>query len=268
MDNNCQINKKEKKMAGHKKIAVLVDGVEFESIGKAAEYLEVVPALVSFALRKKTYNVKGFRVEYKNPEDAASSKSYRIPVLVTNPVTGTQHNFESCVAAARFIGADSTTVAAALRRNSSMVKGYKIEKGTEILSSKHTGGKVTNLLATKRGVKVVASNGTSFKSIKQSAAYLNMPSWELVHALRKDGEFRKNGVIYTAVDPARVRNMKPKEEIAVVETITPEAIQKPDTISGVQLAKNLLKEKIAAYIQSDNFTMAKELMDVVEQIKE
>ena len=51
--------------------------------------------------------------------------------------------------------------------------------------------------------------------------------------------------------------------------ITPKDIVKePETISGIQVAKNILKEKIMDYIKSDNFTVAKELMTVVEQIKE
>jgi hypothetical protein len=41
-----------------------------------------------------------------------------------------------------------------------------------------------------------------------------------------------------------------------------------ETKSAIQVAKDALKEKILGYIEADDFKMAKELMDVIEQIKE
>ena len=248
------------------RVAVLIDGVEFESVGKAAEYLEVFPAILSKAL-KTTQTLKGFNVQYKNPE--AKNRKHRISVLLTNPVTHTQHKFDSCVAAAKFLGVDSTAITGALREGRQYVKGFKLERTTPTLSKNCLGGPVKSLIHTKAGVKVIASNGTTFKSIKQSAAYLNMPSWELVHALRNEGQYVKNGITYTPATPARTRNMqKAVEEIPEVVEVKEEPKVEQTAISGIQLAKNLLKDRVSEYVKSDNFKMAKELMDVIEQIKE
>ena len=53
-----------------------------------------------------------------------------------------------------------------------------------------------------------------------------------------------------------------KEEVKVIQP------EPKSNISGVELAKSLLKDKLTDYIKNDNFAIAKELMDVIEQIKE
>ena len=244
-------------------VPVLIDGVEFESVTKAAEYLEVFPAVLSKAL-KTDGNLKGFKVAYKNPE--AISRKHCISVYLINPATGIEHKFDSCTAAAKFLNVDATAVTGALKAGRTHVKGFKLVRASDTNIKKEC-SPTKKLIHTKAGVKVVASNGTSFKSIKQSAAYLNMPSWELVHALRDEGKFVKNGITYTAMTPAKSRNMKPKETV-VEEVQQPVQEVKQEQVSGIALAKKLLKDKVTEFISRDEFKMAKELLDAIEQIKE
>jgi len=181
--------------------------------------------------------------------------------------------FDSIIAGANYIGVDPAAITWAIK-HSGKCKGLKITDLKAAKSIQNKEGKMEKVAnkITRAGTVVVANNGTTYRSIKQLAEYIKVPDHVISNTLSKQNKFIYQGITYTTTKPHVKRNRTSK--YAEIFAENPGMLQsKPvvksvETSNIVKTAKSILKEKIAAYIQSDNFTMAKELMDVVEQIKE
>ena len=194
--------------------------------------------------------------------------SYKHEIMIEN------QKFDSIIAGANYIGVDPAAITWAIK-HSGKCKGLKITdlKATKSIQNKEEKMEKVARKATRAGTKVMASNGTAYRSIKQLAEYINVPDHVISNTLSKQNKFIYQGITYTTTKPHVKRNRTSKYAEIYAENPgvqpgygTPFVPTVKD--SNIETAKTLLKNKISAYIQKDNFEMAKELMSIVEQIKE
>lgn len=191
--------------------------------------------------------------------------SHKHEIMIEN------QKFDSIIAGANYIGVDPAAITWAIK-HSGKCKGLKI---TDLKATKSIQNKEEKMekVVQRAGTKVIADNGTAYRSIKQLAEYINVPDHVISNTLSKQNKFIYQGITYTTTKPHIKRNRTSKYAEIYAENPgvqpgygTPFVPTVKD--SNIETAKTLLKNKINAYIQSDNFEMAKELMSIVEQIKE
>ena len=183
--------------------------------------------------------------------------------------------FNSMIDAAAYYKVSVATLATTLRNNRSRIyKGMTIRYADEVKEAEVRAklGTDKGNISPKRGKPItIVHKDTlkqySFKSYAAASKFIGVDSSAVQSAVKAGRTHVKEYLLPNAiVEPEPIKAVELQVEQPV---ITPKAIVKePETISGIQVAKNILKEKIMDYIKNDNFTVAKELMTVVEQIKE
>lgn len=183
--------------------------------------------------------------------------------------------FNNMIDAAAYYKVSVATIATTLRNNKSRIyKGMTIKYADEVKEAEVRAklGTDTGNICPKRGKPItIVHKDTlkrySFKSYAAASKFIGVDESAVQSAVKAGRTHVKEYLLPNAiVEPEPIKAVELQVEQPV---ITPKAIVKePETISGIQVAKNILKEKIMDYIKSDNFTVAKELMTVVEQIKE
>lgn len=195
--------------------------------------------------------------------------------------------FKSISAAARFLNAEVSCVRWALKFNkdrkykglsvhfaddameASVCKNFeamKLERKAHRLSKKKSG----------RNSPIYCENlNKTFKTIRAAAKFAKTSTYTLSTKTEISGRFvDKAGNVYTRLKPMNRKSatqypntgdtLKVERSTGYVKA----PVVAKENISGIALAKSILKDKVNSYVQSDNFKMAKELMDVIEQIKE
>lgn len=183
--------------------------------------------------------------------------------------------FNSMIDAAAYYKVSVATLATTLRNNKSRIyKGMTIKYADEVKEAEvraKLGTDKANIFS-KRGKPItIVHKDTlkrySFKSYAAASKFIGVDSSTVQSAVRAGRTHVKEYLLPNAIvesEPIKAVELQVEQPV-----ITPKAIVKePEAISGIQVAKNILKEKIMDYIKNDNFTVAKELMTVVEQIKE
>lgn len=183
--------------------------------------------------------------------------------------------FNSMIDAAAYYKVSVATIATTLRNNKSRIyKGMTIKYADEVKEAEVRAklGTDKGNISPKRGKPItIVHKDTlkrySFKSYAAASKFIGVDSSTVQSAVKAGRTHVKEYLLANAiVEPEPIKAVELQVEQPV---ITPKDIVKePEAISGIQVAKNILKEKIMDYIKSDNFTVAKELMTVVEQIKE
>lgn len=183
--------------------------------------------------------------------------------------------FNNMIDAAAYYKVSVATIATTLRNNKSRIyKGMTIRYADEVKEAEVRAklGTDKGNISPKRGKPItIVHKDTlkrySFKSYAAASKFIGVDSSTVQSAVKAGRTHVKEYLLANAmVEPEPIKAVELQVEQPV---ITPKAIVKePEAISGIQVAKNILKEKIMDYIKSDNFTVAKELMTVVEQIKE
>ena len=183
--------------------------------------------------------------------------------------------FNSMIDAAAYYKVSVATLATTLRNNKNRIyKGMAIKYADEVKEAKVRAklGTDKGNISPKRGKPItIVHKDTlkqySFKSYAAASKFIGVDSSAVQSAVKAGRTHVKEYLLPNAIvesEPIKAVELQVEQPV-----ITPKAIVKePETISGIQVAKNILKEKIMDYIKSDNFTVAKELMTVVEQIKE
>lgn len=146
----------------------------------------------------------------------------------------------------------------------------------------------------KRKVKIMQSKkacpvyceqlNKTFKTISLAAKYAKVNGWTMSVKMETAGQFiDKQGNVYKRLKPMNTKNtysntgdtltreiLKRKAKIADNQELLPLTTSevKPEQVSGIALAKKLLKDKVTEFINRDDFKMAKELINAIEQIKE
>lgn len=183
--------------------------------------------------------------------------------------------FNNVIDAAAYYKVSVATLATTLRNNRSRIyKGMTIKYADEAKEAEVRAklGTDKGNISPKRGKPItIVHKDTlkrySFKSYAAASKFIGVDSSAVQSAVKAGRTHVKeyllpNGIVES--EPTKAVELQVEQPV-----ITPKDIVKePETISGIQVAKNILKEKIMDYIKSDNFTVAKELMTVVEQIKE
>lgn len=183
--------------------------------------------------------------------------------------------FNSMIDAAAYYNVSVATIATTLRNNKSRIyKGMTIKYADEVKEAEVRAklGTDKGNISPKRGKPItIVHKDTlkrySFKSYAAASKFIGVDSSTVQSAVKAGRTHVKEYLLANAmVEPEPIKTVELQVEQPV---ITPKDIVKePEAISGIQVAKNILKEKIMDYIKNDNFTVAKELMTVVEQIKE
>lgn len=193
---------------------------------------------------------------------------HKRPVLVEGQV------FDSVKAAADYLGTGPENIRYVLRTKGSY-KGLTVRDiENHFTETKEEKMEKTYTMPKHKGTSVTASNGTHYVSLKQLAQYIQVPDHVISNALSKRGKFIYKDVVYVADKPRAKRNRTSKyaeiyaENPGVQPGYSTTSVVPTVKDSNIETAKTLLKNKISAYIQKDNFEMAKELMSIVEQIKE
>lgn len=195
--------------------------------------------------------------------------------------------FKSISEAARFLNAEVSCVRWALKFNkdrkykglsvrfaddameTNVCKNFeamKLERKAHRLSKKKSG----------RNSPIYCENlNKTFKTIRAAAKFAKTSTYTLSTKTEVSGRFvDKAGNVYTRLKPMNRKSTKqyPNTGDTLKFERSTGYVKAPvvakENISGIALAKSILKDKVNSYVQSDNFKMAKELMDVIEQIKE
>lgn len=278
---------------------VMVNDIEFPSIAAAARALKVGHPSLLNALNSSGM-FRGMRVSYVNAKDAPititpsvqpkSKMEIKMNTRNSQKVIVEDQTFKSMTEAAKFIGCDVSCIRWALKFNKSRkyknlsvrfadpVKEAEViasfDKAKEARKQRRIARKCKKL--PKKYSPIYCENlGKTFKTLKEAAKFAKTSTYTMGIKTQVSGQFiDKAGNVYRRVKPMKTNKQYPntgdtlKYNKASGYTKTKEEQPAQQTISSVQLAKNILKEKAAAYVQSDNFKMAKELMDIIEQIKE
>ena len=183
--------------------------------------------------------------------------------------------FNSMIDAAAYYKVSVATIATTLRNNKSRIyKGMTIKYADEVKEAEVRAklGTDKGNISPKRGKPItIVHKDTlkqySFKSYAAASKFIGVDESAVQSAVKAGRTHVKEYLLPNAIvesEPIKAVELQVEQPV-----ITPKAIVKePEAISGIQVAKNILKEKIMDYIKNDNFTVAKELMTVVEQIKE
>ena len=179
--------------------------------------------------------------------------------------------FNNVIDAAAYYKVSVATLATTLRNNKNRIyKGMAIKYADEVKEAKVRAKLGTEFSKRGKPITIVHKDTLkrySFKSYAAASKFIGVDSSAVQSSVKAGRTHVKEYLLANAiVEPEPIKAVELQVEQPV---ITPKDIVKePETISGIQVAKNILKEKIMDYIKSDNFTVAKELMTVVEQIKE
>lgn len=180
-------------------------------------------------------------------------------------------------------------LAHAIKRGNSTYKGLAIERVNPIIPDRIKKMKKNNKLE----CPVVCENlNLHFRNIKQAAAYAKVDGWTMSKKMTAAGQFKdKDGNIYKRLKPMKSKNVyentgdtlkmtrafahrtvnKPvsNQPIQVLETKSEEVLRPAQPVLNVdkiQLAKDILKEKVITSVQGGDYTLAKNLIDVIETL--
>lgn len=171
-------------------------------------------------------------------------------------------------------------LAHALKKGNSTYNGLRIERISPISKIKNKND--------RRPCPVMCENlNVKFKTITEAAAYAQADSWTMSKKMETAGQFiDKNGNVYKRIKPMKSKNTytntgdtikKPRafahrktNKIYVqpeVQEVKPAVIQPAQpVIDKVQLAKDVLKEKVISSINANDYTLAKNLIDVIQEL--
>lgn len=240
---------------------IIIDGVEFPSIIAAAKMMQVPSGDLQIALRQGVF--RGKPIKYKNdwdvPERAKAAQAYR-ETLHLYPKS---ERIES------------------VKTNTAMMAAFEEAtklKQKEIKMAKKQG---------RQPIKVEI-DGKIFDSIKLAGEYYKVDPSIISCALRNNKDRKYKGMTIKYADDnieariisnfkTEVKPTEPTKEnvvepaVKVIKTkplAHDELVEKePQKVDGIELAKTILKNKVIDYIKSDNFGIAKDLMNVIEQIQ-
>jgi hypothetical protein len=173
-------------------------------------------------------------------------------------------------------------LAHAIKRGNSTYKGLAIERVNPIVPDKVKKMKKNNRLE----CPVVCENlNLHFRNIRQAAAYAKVDGWTMSKKMSTAGQFKdKDGNIYKRLKPMKSKNVyentgdtikttrafahrtvkKDLEEVKPAQVI--QELPTQPIVDKVQLAKDVLKEKVIASIKVDDYVLAKNLIDVIQTL--
>lgn len=119
-----------------------------------------------------------------------------------------------------------------------------------------------------------------FKTISAASKFAGVNGWTMGVKMQTAGQFiDKKGNVYKRLKPMNTdktytntgdtlqKEVKKHSKAIPIPTVATSDV-KPEQTSGIALAKKVLKDKVSEFINRDEFKMAKELLDAIEQIKE
>lgn len=176
-------------------------------------------------------------------------------------------------------------LANAISKGNTKYKGLNIER----ISAKPTGNKTNHK---QKSCPVICETlNKRFKTIKAAATYAQVDQWTMSKKMTTAGQFKdKDGNIYKRLKPMNSKNVyentgdtlkckrafahrtvsKPVYNQPIQVNTKPEEVLKPAqptlNVDKRQLAKDVLKEKVIASIQNNDYALAKNLIDVIQEL--
>ena len=177
-------------------------------------------------------------------------------------------------------------LAHAISKGNTRYKGLNIER----ISAKSTSNKAKH--KQKNCPVICETLNKKFKTIRAAATYAQVDQWTMSKKMTTAGQFKdKDGNIYKRLKPMNSKNVyentgdtikckrafahrtvsKPvyNQPVQVLDT-KPEEVLRPAqptlNVDKRQLAKDVLKEKVIASIQVNDYTLAKNLIDVIQTL--
>ena len=202
-----------------------------------------------------------------------------IPVIIED------QEFESISAAARFLDMPSANlwnIAHTTNNFNGLSVRFKDPSLSEAktLDSKYRINYYLNKKIEKSGKKcpvICETLNKKFKSIKDASTFAKVDGWTMSKKMETAGQFKdKNGNIYKRLKPMNTKNNYTntgdeltktwirKKKTETVKQEQPVVITAKT--SGVEVATKLLKDKINNYINTNDYKLAKELIDIVEAL--
>ena len=165
----------------------------------------------------------------------------------------------------------SAGLAHALKRGNTTYNGLRIERLSPITRGNKHNHK-------KQSCPVLCENlNVKFRTITEAAKYAQADGWTMSKKMQTAGQFiDKNGNIYKRMKPMKSKNVYENtgaEVKRVVEYHERPAARKQETVQPaqqpvdkIQLARDVLKEKVIASVQANDLTLAKNLIDVIQEL--
>ena len=193
-------------------------------------------------------------------------------------VEGTR--FDSITSAAKYLGVVPAQVWSAAHgsgRLKDLAIKFEHPEQSQALSLAKGYQSVRKSKKDKRNCPVICETlNRKFKTITAASKFAGVNEWTMGLKMQTAGQFiDKNGNVYKRLKPMNTTrtytntgDMIQKEMKKHSKVVEPVIEQPKPALSGIQLAQTILKGKAIDYIQNNNFELAKELLDVVKQIKE
>lgn len=161
-------------------------------------------------------------------------------------------------------------IAHAIKSGNTKYKGLNIE----VLPNK------PQVKRTTKACPVVCETlGKTFKTIRQAANFAKVDGWTMSKKMETAGQFKdKEGNIYKRLRAMRSKNVYANtgDTLKTTRAFAHRTINKPivEVTSVVQespvnksdMAKSILKSKVIESIKNNNYTLAKNLIDVIEEL--
>jgi len=193
-------------------------------------------------------------------------------------VEGTR--FDSITSAAKYLGVVPAQVWSAAHGSGRLkdlaIKFEHPEQSQALSLAK--GYKPAKVKKDKRNCPVICETlNKKFKTITAAAKHAHVNEWTMGLKMQTAGQFiDKEGNVYKRLKPMNTNKVYTntgdtmQKEVKKHSKAIPVVAEQPaqPKVSGIALAKQILKGKAIDYIQNNNFNLAKELLDVVDQIKE
>ena len=254
---------------------IIVDNVEFPSIVAASKMLQVPTGDISLALREGVF--RGKPIRYKNawdvPQRAQAAMEYRetlhlkpasekpVPLKTNTAMTAAfeaamqQKKEEPVVATVKkHRGKDPIPVEIDGKIFASLALAgeyYKIDPSIISCALRHNRDRIF------KGMKIAYADKEREAAIQKALTLPNAWNKAGVKVVKQE-----------EVKPLEVVTKEPvKENVAEVK-VEPKVVKPIKQQSGIEIARNILKGKALEYINCDNFKVAKELLNVIELIKE
>lgn len=191
--------------------------------------------------------------------------------------------FDSINAAARYLNVHASNVWSAAHGSGKLkdlsIKFEKPEQSQALSLEK--GYQVSKHKYKKRGgcPVICETLNKKFKSINAAAKYAKVNDWTMSKKMETAGQFVDNdGNVYKRILPMNTKNVYTNtgDTLKKVHVVKHRRVNKTEvpvsnpikTESGAKIARDILKGKITEYINNNDFKVAKDLLEVIEQIKE
>ena len=166
-------------------------------------------------------------------------------------------------------------LAKALRDGRSIYKGLSIQKVEQPVKPTHKNKRRGNI---KSACPVICETlNKKFNTIKSAAKFAKVDGWTMSKKMETAGQFKDSlGNIYKRLKPMNTKNTYENTGDTVLKSwskkrsvstiINKPVVQESQKQDKLNIAKSVLKDKVIESINNNDYTLAKNLIDVIEEL--